>query len=194
MTDAPETLAGFFAESEKSFSETEADAAVEVTMQREMRGMDDALLEAFSLTAILAMLFQAMNVPLVDILRNAWQSAADLQDYRDPDKHPPGEEKIVKVGKTRLTSTHQPKVDILFNGRPAGALIFDAKLTLNIAGSRFRVRDSRIWEMLGSEFEGECELSYRGFVLVKRKVGKIVLPGGIEFEDGLEIVAMPVLV
>jgi hypothetical protein len=195
MTEAPKTLAGCLAAGEEEFTaDLQIDAEVQETMKRDLQGMPGALLEMVPMATVLAALYRALDVDLTGILRSGWQTAVMLQEYRDPARHPPGEEKLVKIATTKLTSTHKPKLEVLVNGAVVGSLVFDAKLTLDIAGSRLRIRDGRIWEVMGSEFEGQCELSYRGLLLVRRRVGKFAIPGGLTFVQGIKIGPMPVLV
>ena len=65
------------------------------------------------------------------------------------------------------------------------------QLTLQITGTTLVVRAGRIWQARGSELQGEAALSYRGFSLMKKKVGKFTLPGALDFDDGIAIPPLP---
>ena len=140
------------------------------------------------------MLYEALDVALLDILKSGWQTMAELQAYRDPDKHPPTESSWVTLGRHKITSAHEPKVDVLFNGKRVGTLAFEAKLSLTVNDARLKVRDGRIWEVTGPVFDGEASLFYKGFVLLKKRVARFTFPSGVTFEDGVPIMPMPVAV
>ena len=190
----PRTLCDLVATDEQQFAQSAVAAEAGDALRNDMGAFDSDLLQAFSTGAVLVALHKALDVPLADIFKSAWGSALELQAYRDSDKHPPDETSWIKFGKHKLTSTHQPKIEVLVNGKRIGTLSFDVKLTLHVTGTKLRVRDARIWEAAGTSFNGECGISYKGFPFIKREIATATLPGTILFEDGLPIPKLPVSV
>ncbi|MCQ0092541.1 hypothetical protein [Roseovarius sp. M141] len=193
-TAETQTLAKFYAADSAGFSALEPDPALKKALEEDAGRMGSGLIEALTFAAALAVLYEALDVALLDILKSGWQTMAELQAYRDPQKHPPEEKSWVKLGRHKITSAHEPKVEVFFNGKRLGQLDFDAKLTLNVTDARLQVQGGRIWVVTGPVFEGEASLSYKGFALLKKKAERFTFPSGVTFEDGVPIIPMPVSV
>ena len=191
MAEHPASLAEFFAADAAAFSRQPLPAEAKQAVQEDLGALDKAALEGFAFGDLLGTLYEALDLPLEDILRSAWSCLVELQEYRDAEKHPPEETSTVRFGRHKVTSKHHPKVDLLLNDREVASFTFDVQLTLSITGTTLLVRAGRIWQARGSEFHGEAALSYRGFSLAKRKTGSFTLPGAIDFADGIPIPPLP---
>ena len=188
------TLAKLYAADSAAFAALEPDLPSKAALQEDVEKMGPGLIGAFTFAAALAVLYEALDLALTDILKSAWQTMAELQAYRDPEKHPPEEQSWVKLGRHKITSAHKPSVEVVFNGKRMGALEFDAKLVLNVSDAKLKVQDGRIWEVTGPVFEGQASLSYKGFALLKKEVGRFTLPSGLTLKEGVPIIPMPVAV
>ncbi|MHA6265172.1 hypothetical protein ACXYMO_18370 [Arenibacterium sp. CAU 1754] len=189
-----QTLADMYAADSAEFSALDLAQSSKDAMEQDVEQAGTGMIEAFTFAAALAVLYEALDVALLDILKSGWQTMGELQAYRDPEKHPPEEKSWVKMGRHKITSEHAPKVEMIFNGKRVGQLEFDAKLTLIVTDAKLQVQGGRIWEVTGPVFEGEASLSYKGFVLIKKKVAKFTFPSGVTFEEGVPILPMPVAV
>ncbi len=191
MTDHPETLADLLAPDAEAFAEAiDTTEDMEATLRHDLGGLGPGLASVVTLGAVWAVLYRALDVRLDDILRGAWQTANDLQPYRDPDRYPPDQEALVEVGRRQLTSRHRPKVEVLVQGLRL-TIEFEVTLTLTIIGGRLRIRDGRIREITGSVFEGECLLTYGGMALLRRKTNRFEIPGRLALGEGLPIAPIP---
>ncbi len=189
---ANETLAKFYAADSAEFSALEPNQPPKKALEDDVGGMGTGLTEAFTFAAALAVLYEALDVSLLDILKSGWRTMAELQEFRDLEKHPREEMSWVKLGRHKITSAHEPEVEVLFNGKRVGALVFDAKLILNVTDAQLRVQAGRIWEVTGPVLEGDASLSYKGFLLLKKSAAPFTFPSGIKFEEGVPIIPMPV--
>lgn len=193
-TAGKKTLADFYAADSAEFSKLAPEQPPNSAVEEDVGRMGPGIIEAFSFAAALAVLYEALDVALLDILKSGWQTMAELQAFRDPKKHPPEEKSWVKLGRHKITSAHEPRVEVFLNGKRVGELDFDAKLTLNVTDARLKVQGGRIWEVTGPVFAGEASLSYKGFGLLKRDIARFTFPSGVTFEDGVPIIPMPVSV
>jgi hypothetical protein len=191
MSRGPEVIADLFALDADEFSTLPVAAAIEEKMRDDLTVRNQAPANAFPVADILRGLHEALNVPLLDVLRSAWSSLIELQDYRDPKKHPPGTVANIRVGRHKIESKHRPKLAVLLNDQKVGEIYFDVQLTLDITGATLLVRDGRIWQATNSEFEGECALSYSGFTLARKRIPSIKLPGTLDFKGGIPIPSLP---
>ncbi|MEO1001302.1 MAG: hypothetical protein AAFW69_11985, partial [Pseudomonadota bacterium] len=131
--------------------------------------------------------FDMLARPLTDILRTGWNDLVDLQQYLDPERHPPGETAKVGVARHKLDTSWTPELEIRINERTVRTLAFEVKLTLKIEGTVLTIRDRRVWEAGGTRLTGEAELFCEGFRLTAKQVEKMELPGSLRFEGGLPI-------
>jgi hypothetical protein len=191
MTDVPATVADFFARDAEAFSRTPLPAEAAEAVKQDLGALDRAALEALAMTDLLRSLYDALDPRLDDILRSAWGSLNQLQEYRDAHKHPPEETSNVRFGRHKVTSKHHPTVEILLNEKAVASLTFDVLLTLQVSATTLVVRAGRIWQARGTEFQGEAALSYRGFTLIRKSTEKFSLPGAIDFSDGIPIPPLP---
>lgn len=170
----------------------EGTAEANEALRDDLRRFDQGLLQVMTMGGVLVALKPALDIPLVDIFKSAWASSLELQAYLDPEKHPPEETSRVRFGKHKISSTHQPKLEVLLNGKRVGTISFDVRLTLHIASTRLQIRDGKIWQAEGPEFKGECQVTYKGFPFIKRQIAKVSLPGTLSFETGMPIQKLPV--
>lgn len=191
LTEAPASVAGLFAPDAPAFSRLPLPAEGKEAVREDLGALDGMLLEEGVFGDLLATLYEAIDLPIEEILRSAWSSLIELQEYRDSRKHPPEETSTLRFGKHRVTSKHQPRVTLLLNDQKMAEITFDLVLTLNVAATTLKVRAGRIWQARGTEFQGEAALSYRGFGLMKKKTGRLTLPGTIDFKDGVAIPDLP---
>ena len=192
--NSPQTLADLVTDANGRSDPQEVPVETRDALRDDLSAFGAGLAQVFTTTGVLIALNQALEVPLADILKSAWSSSISLQAYLDPDKHPPEETSWVSFGKHKLSSTHQPKIEVLLNGKRVGTVSFDVTLTLHITSTKLLVRNGRIWEATGTEFKGECKVSYKGFPFLKRQIGNTKLPGKLTFGDGVKISKLPVAI
>lgn len=191
MSDEPKRLGDFFASDADAFSRAPLPADAAQAVRQDLGGLDKAVFEHFALPDLLHSLYTALDLPLEELLRAAWSSLVELQEYRDTERHPPEETSSLRFGKHNVVSKHHPQVDILLNEQEIATLTFDVQLTLKVIGTTLTVRDGRIWQARGSEFEAEATLAYRGFQLMKKRTERFRLPGTLEFKEGIPIPPLP---
>lgn len=191
MTVAPAHIGELFAHSAEEFSAIPVPQEVEEKVQEDIGALDRMLSNGFIFASLLPTLYLALDLPLIDVFKSAWKSTVELQEYHDLEKHPAGETTNFQFGKHKIVSKHRPNLEVLMNGKMVGSLTFDVKISLSINATTLVIRDARIWQASGTEFRGEAELSYKGFRLVRKKIGPLTLPGTVDFKDGIAIPALP---
>ncbi|NNE54060.1 MAG: hypothetical protein HKN30_16860 [Sulfitobacter sp.] len=194
VASTPRTLADLVTDPHQEPDTAEVPEETREALRDDIAAFGAGLAQVFSTAGVLLALNKALEVPLADILKSAWSSSLSLQAYLDPEKHPPEESSWVSFGKHKLSSTHQPKIEVLLNGKRVGTVSFDVTLTLHITSTKLLVRDGRIWEATGTEFRGEFKAAYKGLPFIKRNIGKIKLPGKLTFSSGVRITKLPVAI
>jgi len=185
------TLADLFADSPRTFAGQPLSREVAEAISGDLGPGGQATLPDFAMGDLLQGLYQALDIPIEDVLRSAWASLVELQEYRDSNKHPPGEVNSLRFGKHKITSKHQPAVELLLNDREVASLTFDVVLTLHITATTLLIRDGSIWQARNAKGQGEGTVAYKGFTLLRAKTRELQLPGQIDFEDGVPIPRLP---
>lgn len=191
MSERSVTLAEIFAANPQTFAQMQVPPDATQAVTDDLGGGDAAKKSGFAMGDLLQGLYQALDLPLEDILRSGWASLVELQEYRDPAKHPPGEVNSLRFGKHKIASKHRPSVQVLLNDQEIASLTFDVAVTLHITATTLMIRDGSIWQARGSEVRGEGSVAYKGFTLVRAKTKELHLPGQIDFEEGIPIPPLP---
>ncbi len=130
------------------------------------------------------------------VLAPAWQRWQLLQEYRDPESHPPDETSLVPLMEHSVTSSHSPHIDLLVRDVEIGRLTLEVELALDLAGVVLRIRDGRIWGVQGGSALGRgslaCSYGERSIYTLERQSRKFELATGLGFEQGIEIPALEV--
>lgn len=130
---------------------------------------------------------EMLDVDVVDVFCGAWAKLDELQDYLDPQKHPPNESSRVPLRACTIKSTHHPTIEILIGEQCIRRLEFDLVLVLELDAFILRVQDGRIWEITPGEFQGSGRLLLRGVEFARMASRKHRLAGKLEFEKGIPI-------
>ncbi len=83
---------------------------------------------------------RALDVKLVDIFAGAWSSISAVADLGDTAKYPAGEHHFVPLANHRITSNHQPKVEVLIDGIPLIEFALDVMLQAQFDAPCWRSR------------------------------------------------------
>ncbi len=140
---------------------------------------------------------EALDVGLDQVLVSAWKKYQGLQEYADPEKHPPEETALVPLAKHSIKSAHKPHVDLKVKNVLIGSIRLEVQLALQLEGVVLKVQAGRILDLRG----GACQASGSLKCLLKSKVGtkdilslqretpKFQLPGAFSFGAGIAIPA-----
>ncbi|MDH5555839.1 MAG: hypothetical protein OEZ03_00735 [Alphaproteobacteria bacterium] len=133
---------------------------------------------------------EALDVGLADIFCGGWAKLQELQEYLDPDKHPPDEISQVSLAKHKIGSKHAPKLQLYLDEKLVAELAIDIELALKLEGIILRISSGRITDILTGTYQGTGKISCRGFTLAQENSGKFALPGEWTIKGGFPIPRM----
>jgi hypothetical protein len=129
-----------------------------------------------------------LDCDLIETLAKAWTTARALQEYADPDKHPPGETSIVHLGEREFERELHPVVSVGIAGCPPMELRFTLCLTARFSGLALSVRAPCITGGTAGDAKVSAQLKYGEVPLHKpQESRKVELPGRFVFSPALEI-------
>lgn len=106
-----------------------------------------------------------LDCDVFEILANAWCKARELQEYRDPKKHPHGERNTVFLGEHKVSSCVKPVLKLSWAGMGAAQLQFTAEVTGNFKSADLTIVDGRIVEIGAGECWAAAQLKYHSVKL-----------------------------
>ena len=181
----------FFPEPPEGGGEAPALAAIRSEVAKELPKVSWKVVEK----ELLQKVGDVLDIGLDRILAGALEKYESLQEYRDPEQHPPGETALVPLADHLVESEHHPHVDLVIRDFVIGSLNLDVNLTLEIRGLVLKIRDGRILEVCSGSCSGRGSLvgsvkskaGDREFTRLERETPEFQLPGTVDLGEGVEI-------
>jgi hypothetical protein len=119
---------------------------------------------------------RALNVKLVDIFVGAWSGISAVAELGDTSKYPVGERHFVPLANHRITSSHQPKVEVLIDGMPLVTLALDVFLQAQFEAAVLEVEGGHIHAIKPGNCMATASVSCRGVPIVSASQRRLTLP------------------
>jgi hypothetical protein len=121
------------------------------------------------------------------LLVSAWRKYGELKEFGDPKKHGPDESILVPLGKHTLKVAYSPYLEILFNDRPLGKIVFDVTLSFDLEGFVLTIQNGKIMKVRTGSCQGSGKIEYNDHTLLRKALTKFSLPGSIELKEGISL-------
>jgi hypothetical protein len=191
MPAFPETLRELLVDTgQVNVSSAGLEASAADDLKARVQGLEGVSWSAVSNTLSDAVA-KALEVSMADILSGAWSKLQSLQEYRDPERHPPEEISMVPLAKHSITSSHKPSVELLSGEQVIATLTFTAEAKLVVEGAALKIQNARIMGLASGTFSGSGSLQFEGNTLLERSTKPTRIPGDISFGQGFAIPAIP---
>ena len=129
-----------------------------------------------------------LDCDLIETLAKAWTTARALQDYADPDKHPPDEASVVHLGEREVERELHPVVAVTIAGCDCMELRFTLCLTAQFSGLALSIRAPYVTGGTAGDLKASAQLKYGEVPLHKPQESReIALPGRFVLGTPLEI-------
>jgi hypothetical protein len=102
---------------------------------------------------------EAIDVDVLGALRSGWQRYQSLTSAADRTLAAPGSEEIVELATHRVTSTHEPSVEVFFDGEPLFTISFRLDLTFELRAVEGVVRGGRLVELGSGKVHLQVDLT-----------------------------------
>jgi hypothetical protein len=130
----------------------------------------------------------------IDLLKGvfipAWRQHPDLQEYRDLEKHPPGETALVPLVEHSITTSHAPTIEPTLAGRSLGEIEFEVEGEFLIKGAILEVRDAKIMKVRFGGIHGTGTLGLAGVSFLD-KSGNLDISGNLDLQEAVPIGDLP---
>lgn len=181
MTTAPLTLKSFFC------ADPDAPIADSCEMGLARKAIDEACksvpapARAGLIKALAASLDEMFGVGIGSVLESSWGKLEVLKSTLEATRADPDKIAHVPLLDHKVTTTHQPHIDLMLGGKKLARLGFDIGLALDLRGVQLDIRKGRIHGLTGGECLGEGTFSLAGQTLLQRSTPALALPGRLAF-------------
>jgi hypothetical protein len=124
-----------------------------------------------------------LDMDLLELLVSAWVKHRELSALANKE----GEGELVESVEHRLSSVHEPKVELLLDGKCVFVLPLKIALELEFRGVQLLLRGGRVREVRLGELQGTGRLEIAGQEVVQRSLGEITLPGVLRLDPGFPL-------
>jgi hypothetical protein len=188
MNEKPATLETFFGFSRGSARGSEEFAAMEAGLpaarvEEAVKKANDNRAVPISSAAFIAAIGGILNVPLLDIIVRAWNEGKLFRKYLDPETYDPEEVISITLKEHEVTSTHQPKIDVVLNGQTIDSIEFQLDVVLTLEGVILQVQGGNIRKVQSGRVKGKCTIKCENMILFERKTEAMDLPGTVQFPE-----------
>jgi hypothetical protein len=125
-----------------------------------------------------------LDMDLKDILIGAWQKCDEIDKCLRKSYGPAADETMaVALAEHTIDSKHNPKLDILLNGKRIGAIVFHIRLSLDLQGFILKIQAGEIKEIQVGTCRGRGVFKCEDLILLEKKTEVIQLPGRIRLDN-----------
>jgi len=128
-----------------------------------------------------------LDIDLDDMLLAGWRKHVDLTAAACRTVAAPGSREVVQLATHRVTSTHEPYVDLLIGERCVSRVHFTLLVEFVVHAVVGTVGEGRLLDVAAGHCEVTATLSAEGRLLVTRK-GRLDLPGMVPLGAGILLV------
>ncbi len=132
-------------------------------------------------------LWDLLDLNISDILIKTWNEAGIMKKYLNRSEYDPNAEVSVALSEHQIKSEHQPRLDILLDGKKLFEIVLDVSLEFSLNSIVLKIKDAKITDIETGTCKAGGSVSYKGLELLKKDTGDIELPGTFRFERGIPI-------
>ena len=131
--------------------------------------------------SILDSLASLLDIPLWDLLKQAWTEGKLFDRYCDPEKYDPKALIEIVLNDHEVTSSYEPCIDVVYNDNKIGSIDFQLALTLALSNVTLKVRNGLVEEIHAGEVRGVASLACENVPLFEWEAAKLDLSGLIRY-------------
>lgn len=184
------TLYSFFSNDKKAFLThlPKAEPSEKITSIKS-KAQDEHQVEWRNLSGLIEeKIDDLLEIPVQDVLRNAWKKYEELRKYTDKEKYPPEVTSLVNLYDHTVKTEHHPYLEVKINENLIGKIDFHVVLSLVIKGILLKIQDGKITEITTGTVKGKGSVKCEDYVILEKESETFNLPGSINLGDGILIV------
>jgi hypothetical protein len=130
---------------------------------------------------------ESLEFDVMSVLKLGWQRYSSLTDAARRSLETPGSEEVVELATHRITSTHEPHVEIIFDDMPIGTVALRIDLRFDLHAVQAVITGGRMVALRSGRADLEVDLSCEG-VPVRSATRSMDLNLVMELGTGIDLV------
>jgi hypothetical protein len=118
-----------------------------------------------------------LQVDLFDVLAGAWNKTREINKELEKSAATPGKDFFAHLAEHRVSSTHEPSLELLVGRKKVARLPFPVSLELVLRGAVLTIRDGAIREVRTGQILGKGVVKCGKAVLMEREFKALEVPG-----------------
>ena len=139
------------------------------------------------LDGILEQVSSLLDIEVPTLIASVWSKAKQLQEYRDPARHPPEESASVAMAEHTIQSRYHPSIELVINGISVDSLDIDVTVELAIDALVLEIQNARIMAIRPGGCTVSGQIVCRERAIAEMETSSVELPGRHSLGDGVEI-------
>jgi hypothetical protein len=126
---------------------------------------------------------EVFQIGLADVLGGAWKKLDAVRDGLALTRLDAGKVVLVPLLEHKITSKHEPHIDLMLGPKSVGRLAFEIALTLSLKGVELDLREGRIAGLKAGYCKGQGVFSIKDQELIKKDTKAFALPLTMVFAE-----------
>ena len=124
-----------------------------------------------------------LDVPILDVIVEAWTKYQDVSNRMDQSRaHPDDIILVPPLAHYTIKSVYRPYIEVTVDHLAVAKIEFEVSVTLKLEGVVLKIQNSRIMEIQTGSCQGTLKLALQKAVLAEVDTGSIPLPGSIPLQ------------
>jgi len=124
----------------------------------------------------------ALDVNLMDIFLPAWAKVSAIAAFANTNAYPAGERHFVPLREHRVTSSHEPRVEVLIDGVEVFSLGLEVRLQVDFEAAALEIAEGRICAVKSASCRALGSIACQGVNIASMQTGNMTLPGEIKLK------------
>src|SRR5262245_10366024 len=124
----------------------------------------------------------ALDVNLMDIFLPAWAKVSAIAQFANANTYPPGERHFVPLREHRVTSTHEPRVEVLIDGVEVFSVALAVKVLFDFEAAALEIADGHICAVKSADCRALGSIACQGMNIASIKTGTLTLPSEMKLK------------
>jgi hypothetical protein len=136
---------------------------------------------------ILKKLIDLLDIEVVKIIVKSWIDNDFFQQINQIKDAQPNETIIIPLAQHTITSTHNPYIEIIYNGKVVHTINFEVNVDFHFKAVNLSFQNKKLKEISSGECSINGEFLCEKIKFLEAEIKKVNLPGMLNLGDGISI-------
>ena len=134
---------------------------------------------------------ELFNVPLPNVLVTSWKKVDELRARLEKSRNAPDKVEYLELAQHTINCNQKPYLEMRLKDMPVKKIEFAVKLVFTLKAFVLKIQAGAIQEIQTGACEVKGTISYKGVVIVDKKLSSIKLPGTLSVPAAIGLFQTP---